>query len=104
MGESESFLYGEYDSRRSAFSSSGQIEKKPPFNQNKQIFSCLTSCSFTQVVSEVVGGEEDTTDNSLQDVDTAAVDAPRWTTLFLKLDFTLEVSPSEETNSTEHFQ
>lgn len=56
------------------------------------------------MVSEVVGGEEDTTDNSLQDVDTAAVDAPRWTTLFLKLDFTLEVSPSEETNSTEHFQ
>lgn len=51
------------------------------------------------MVSEVVGGEEDTTDNSLQDVDTAAVDAPRWTTLFLKLDFMLEVqTPSE------HFQ
>ncbi|XP_006794049.1 KAT8 regulatory NSL complex subunit 2 isoform X1 [Neolamprologus brichardi] len=30
-----------------------------------------------QVVSEAVGGEEDTTDNSLQDLDSAAADAPR---------------------------
>lgn len=58
----------------------GPLHKQMIWTSSKCIF-VIYLCSSTQVVSEAVGGEEDTTDNSLQDIDSAAADAPRWTSI-----------------------